>query len=84
MDKVLGVSFIEQMNQGNKLDGKFAWKSTSWTAAINALMANLNIKVDKNNILSSFEDLGEALRDLASTADILQFWHSNHMGLHNG
>ncbi|KAG6410366.1 hypothetical protein SASPL_128424 [Salvia splendens] len=50
MDKVLGACFIEQMNEGKKLDGKFAWKSTSWTAAINALMVNLNIKVDKNNI----------------------------------
>ena len=50
MDKVLGACFIEQMNQGNKLDGKFARKSTSWTAAIHALMVNLNIKVDKNNI----------------------------------
>ncbi|RAL45793.1 hypothetical protein DM860_009657 [Cuscuta australis] len=50
MDKVLGASFIEQLNQGNKLDGKLAWKSTSWTAAINALQVKLNVKVDKHNI----------------------------------
>ncbi|XP_047949129.1 uncharacterized protein LOC125194960 [Salvia hispanica] len=50
MDKILGASFIEQINQGNKLDGKSAWKSTAWTAAINALRVNLNVKVDKQNI----------------------------------
>lgn len=67
MDKVLGACFIEQMNEGNKLDGKFAWKSKSWTAAINALMVNLNIKVDKNNIqgrLKTWEKHYEILHPL--------------------
>ncbi|KAL1564267.1 hypothetical protein AAHA92_06634 [Salvia divinorum] len=63
----LGACFMEQMNQGNKLDGKFAWKSTSWTAAINALMVNLNIKVDKHNIqarLKTWEKHYEILHPL--------------------
>ncbi|CAI9105862.1 OLC1v1004879C1 [Oldenlandia corymbosa var. corymbosa] len=52
MDKVLGECFIEQMKQGKKLDGKCAWKNTSWTAAINALADKLQVRVDKKKILS--------------------------------
>ncbi|KAL1536375.1 hypothetical protein AAHA92_29039 [Salvia divinorum] len=83
MDKVLGVSFTEQMNQGNKLDGKFAWKSISWTAAINTLLVILNIKVDKHNIqarLKTSEKHYEILQPLlisCNSGDHTNVWEND-------
>ena len=55
MDRVMGTCFIDQMNQGNKLDGKCAWKTAAYTAVMNALFDKLNISVTKANIISRFK-----------------------------
>ncbi|KAM7498009.1 hypothetical protein LguiA_022423 [Lonicera macranthoides] len=59
------------MNQGNRLDGKFAWKAVSWTAAINALREGLNIYVTKGNIqsrLKTWEKHHEIISNMLSTS----------------
>ncbi|CAI9096179.1 OLC1v1032264C1 [Oldenlandia corymbosa var. corymbosa] len=53
MDKILGTCFIDQMAQGNKCDGKLAWKSSSWTAAINALYVHLKNKI----VIENWDDI---------------------------
>lgn len=56
MDNSQGQSFEflfdQQMNQGNKLDGKNAWKPAAWTATIGALRDQLGISITKTNIMS--------------------------------
>ncbi|KAL3502921.1 hypothetical protein ACH5RR_037370 [Cinchona calisaya] len=47
MDQIIGTCFIDQMNQGNKLDGKCAWKPIAYIAVINTLQEKLNITVTK-------------------------------------
>ncbi|KAM7470044.1 hypothetical protein LguiA_008227 [Lonicera macranthoides] len=71
MDKILSSCFVDQMNQGNRLDGKFAWKAVSWTAAINALREGLNIYVTKGNIqsrLKTWEKHHEIISNMLSTS----------------
>ncbi|KAM7502572.1 hypothetical protein LguiB_001476 [Lonicera macranthoides] len=71
MDKVLSSCFVDQMNQGNRLDGKFAWKAVPWTAAINALREGLNIYVTKGNIqsrLKTWEKHHETISNMLSTS----------------
>ena len=71
MDKILSSCFVDQMNQGNRLDGKFAWKAMSWTAAINALREGLNIYVTKGNIqsrLKTWEKHHEIISNMLSTS----------------
>lgn len=55
MDRVMGACFIDQMNQGNKLDGRCAWKPMAYTAVINALYEQLSISVTKGHIQSRFK-----------------------------
>ncbi|CAI9095138.1 OLC1v1031008C1 [Oldenlandia corymbosa var. corymbosa] len=52
MDKVLGACLKEELNKGNRLDGKCAWKPTSWTAAMNTLLRQLNVRIEKKHLTS--------------------------------
>ncbi|KAL3524788.1 hypothetical protein ACH5RR_013160 [Cinchona calisaya] len=55
MDRIMGTCFVDQMNQGNKLDGKCAWKPIAYTTVINTLQEQLNITVTKAHIQSRFK-----------------------------
>ncbi|KAL3518965.1 hypothetical protein ACH5RR_021554 [Cinchona calisaya] len=51
-----GNLFIDQMNQGNKLDDKCAWKPIAYTIVIKTLQERFIITVTKAHIQSRFKN----------------------------